>query len=67
MAAMLKARDTDFFKNVQTPRDRKTRRMVRTRRETTKDFKGKKFDDLTSVEKDDLLKALAIITGVVKE
>lgn len=67
MTEARRARDTDFFKGTQEPKSRKKKRMARAQRQASKEFRDKKFDDLTSDEKDELLKALAISLGIVKE
>lgn len=61
---------TEYVTNHKSDRDKtKARRRAvrRSRRETRQAMDGKVFADLTSEEKDTLLKALAIQAGLLKE
>jgi len=63
MAKAIKAKETTHYTDVQKPANDKEKAKHK-----VKDaFVGKAFDDLNSQEKDDLLRALAIQTGLIEE
>lgn len=47
--------------------DGKQRKRAKFVREAPRVFEGKKFAELSPKEKDDLLKALAVVAGLVEE
>jgi len=68
MANVIKIRETEAFEQSnQKKKQRRERRKRRAIRQTKQALNGKVFADLTVEEKDDLLKALAISSGILKE
>lgn len=67
MGKAVKARNLQHFKDEQEPEQNKRKAKQHAKASVRQQFEGKVFSGLSSQEKDDLLKAMAIQLGFIEE